>query len=115
MRVYVHACGCHVLCSRYLKDLDGIGPVRVGVLPRFAICQALCKHVQVENGVAFWVLDLGLKQFHDVQESLQRAADVYNCRQNKEGKKTRCLSQSITCFFRILLILKQVKSLWNRV
>lgn len=80
----VFMCMCsRLLCSAYLKDLDGIGPVRVGVLPRFAIRQALGVHVQIEDGVVFWVLDLALKQLHDVQESLQGAADVHNCRQNK--------------------------------
>lgn len=72
-----------VLCSPYLEDLDGVGPVWVGVVPRFAIGQALCKHVQIENGVVLGVLDLALEQLHDVQESVQRAADVHDCRQKK--------------------------------
>lgn len=85
--ISVSVCMCvRALCSLYLKDLDGIGPVRVGVLPRFAIRQALGIHVQIENGVVFWVLDLTLKQLHDVQESLQGAADVYDCRQNKSKR-----------------------------
>lgn len=71
-----------VLCPLYLENLDGIRPVRVRVLPRFAIHQAFSKHVQVEDGIVFWVLDLALKQFHDAQESIQGTADVYDCRHN---------------------------------
>lgn len=82
LHVCVHAF-FRVLCSPYLEDLDGVGPVWVGVVPRFAIGQALCKHVQIENGVVLGVLDLALEQLHDVQESVQRAADVHDCRQKK--------------------------------
>lgn len=87
-RCMLHVCVCahaffRVLCSPYLEDLDGVGPVWVGVVPRFAIGQALCKHVQIENGVVLGVLDLALEQLHDVQESVQRAADVHDCRQKK--------------------------------
>lgn len=71
-----------VLCPLYLENLDGISPVRVGVLPRFAIRQAFSEHVQVEDGVVLWVLDLALKQFHDAQESVQGAAEVHDCRHN---------------------------------
>lgn len=120
--LYVHACVCSVLGSLYLKDLDGIGPVGVGVLPRLAIRQALSKHVQIENGVVFRVLDLTLKQFHDVQESLQRAADVYNYRRNKDKKQDvylhHLLAFSEYCFSRntvkrgIFLILMQQSALF---
>lgn len=72
------------LCPPYLENLDGISPVRVGVLPRFAIRQAFSKHVQVEDGIIFWVLDLALKQFHDAHECVQGAADVYDCRHKKQ-------------------------------
>lgn len=89
-RLSLHAacvcvCACVFSCSvfAYLEDLDGVGPVWVGVVPRFAIGQALCKHVQIENGVVLGVLDLALEQLHDVQESVQRAADVHDCRQKK--------------------------------
>lgn len=94
-RVCLCACMCSgVLWSSYLEDLDWIRPV--GVLPRCAFRQALRKHVQVENGVVFWVLDLPLKQFHDVQERVQGPADVYNCRQ-KNNKQKSCLSHVIYC------------------
>lgn len=63
---------------RYLKDVDGIGPFGVGVLPRPAIRQALGKHIQIEDGVVLRVLDLALKQLHDVQECVQGATDVHN-------------------------------------
>ena len=106
--VCVRACVCLVLCSPYLEDLDGIGPVWVGVLPRFAIGQALCKHVQIENGVVFGVLDLALKQLHDVQESVQWAADVHDCRQkNGNDKQDVCLNmvKSLQKMYDSILIL----------
>lgn len=70
-----------------LEDLDGVGPVKVGPLPRFAISQAFRKLVQIEDGVVFRVLDLALKQLHDVQERLQGTADVNNCKQSSQEEE----------------------------
>lgn len=89
MLVAKHCVSVCVLRVFHLEDLDGIGPVGVGVLPRFPFGQALRKHVQIENSVVFWVLDLALKQFHDAEESLQGPADVHNCREN--NNKTHLL------------------------
>lgn len=75
-----------------LEDLDGVGPVEVGLLPWFAIRQAFREHVQIEDGVVFWVLDLALEQLHDVQERVQGTADVNNCKQKR--RRTRALSPS---------------------
>lgn len=72
------------ICFSYLKDVNGIGPVSVRVLPWFTICQTLSENIQVENGVVFRIRNLTLKQFHDVQESVQRATDVYDCGQKKK-------------------------------
>lgn len=108
------ACVCSVLCSRYLEDLDGIEPVWVGVLPRFAICQALSKHIQIENGIVFRVLDLALEQFHDVQERLKGAADVHNCRQNKNKKQDVYLNYSLA-FSEYCFSLNMVKSFFIKV
>lgn len=76
-----------VLCSLYLKDLSEVDPVRVWGLPWCAIRQALTENIQIEDGIVFWVLDFTLEQFHDAQEGLQGAADVYNCRHNDNNKR----------------------------
>lgn len=77
---------CEVFCVVYLKDCDGICPVRVRILPGFALHQAFGKHIQIEDGVVFRVLDLTLEQLHDVQECLQRTADVYDYRKIQTSK-----------------------------
>jgi len=88
-----------VPCFSYLKDLDGIGPFELGVLPRFTISQALCKHIQIEDSIVFRVLDLTLKLLHDDHECLQGPADIYDCRWKR--KQIRGLSQSLICFCEI--------------
>lgn len=68
----------------YLKSADGISPVWILVLPWFSIRQTLGIHIQIEDGIVFWVVDLGLEQFHDVEESLKRSTEVNDCREGGE-------------------------------
>lgn len=67
----------------YLKSADGISPVWILVLPWFSIRQTLGIHIQIEDGIVFWVVDLGLEQFHDVEESLKRSTEVNDCQRRR--------------------------------
>lgn len=86
MCVGAYVCVC-APCMLYLEHLDGVDPVGVRVLPRFALREALGEHVQIEDDVVLRVGDLALKQLHDAQESLQGAADINNYKDNNREKR----------------------------